>query len=135
MAYYVDSSALVKLIVSEPETTRLRRWLGEVGDEVLSSDLARAEVLRAVRRVAPDRVTRARQALDSVDLIQLTTATYEEAGRLEPRTLRTLDALHLASALSLGDDLEGIVCYDERLAEAAEIHGIFVIAPRGRRRA
>jgi len=59
----------------------------------------------------------------------VTTATFEEAGRLDPTLLRSLDAVHLAAALSLGDDLEGIVTYDDRLAEAAQANGVPVVSP------
>jgi predicted nucleic acid-binding protein len=62
-------------------------------------------------------------------LTEVGTAIFEQAGRLEPPALRTPDALHLASALDLGDDLDGMVTYDERLAAAAQIHGVPVIAP------
>jgi predicted nucleic acid-binding protein len=95
----------------------------------VSSDLARAELLRATRRVAPDRLVHAREVLDILVLTEVGTAIFEQAGRLEPPGLRTLDALHLASALDLGDDLDGMVTYDERLASAAQVHGVPVIAP------
>ncbi|MBB5790239.1 PIN domain-containing protein [Jiangella mangrovi] len=67
--------------------------------------------------------------LDSITLIQLATSTFEEAGRLDPTLLRPLDAIHLAAALELGDDLETIVTYDERLADAAQNNGVPVTAP------
>ena len=72
---------------------------------------------------------RAREVLDILVLTEVGTAIFEQAGRLEPPALRTLDALHLASALDLGDDLDGMVTYDDRLASAAQLHGIPVIAP------
>jgi len=128
MAYYVDTSALVKLVVREAETIAFRRWLRSRAD-VVSSDLARTELVRAVRRVAPDRMTQARIVLDSITLITVDTETFEQAGRLEPALLRTLDSVHLAAALQLGDDLEGFVTYDDRLAEAARWHGVPVFAP------
>lgn len=130
MIHYVDTSALVKLVVVEPETAALRSWIRAENPELASSDLARTELLRAVRRVAGDRVVQARAVLDSVTLISVRTATFESAGQLDPARLRTLDALHIASALELGDDLSGIVAYDERLADAARSHGIAVVAPR-----
>jgi len=129
MAYYVDTSALVKLVVAEPETMALQNWLGEQTEPLVSSDLARAELLRATRRAAPDRLLRAREVLDILVLTVVGTAIFEQAGRLEPPALRTLDALHLASALDLGDDLDGMVTYDDRLASAARVHGVPVIAP------
>jgi predicted nucleic acid-binding protein len=129
LAFYLDTSALAKLVVAEVETTALREWLAERDRDPVSCDLARTELLRTVRRVAPDRVVRAREVLDSVTLLEVTTATFEDAGRLDPAILRTLDAVHLASALDLGDDLDGIVTYDERLAQAARANGVAVVAP------
>jgi hypothetical protein len=129
MAHYLDTSALVKLVVAEAETVALRGWLESADRTPVSSDLARTELMRAVRRAAPDRVVQARAVLDAITLVQLATSTYEEAGRLDPPTLRTLDAVHLAAALELGDDLHTIVTYDDRLAEAAESNGIPVTAP------
>ncbi|MDR2452994.1 MAG: PIN domain-containing protein [Bifidobacteriaceae bacterium] len=128
MAYYVDTSALVKLVSAELETPALRSWLAQ-GRELVSSDLARAELARAVRRAAPERMAQARAVLDSLTLVSLPGATFEAAGRLPPDIWRTLDALHLAAALELGDDLDGIVTYDSRLAAAARAQGIAVLAP------
>jgi len=129
VAYYVDTSALVKLVVGEPETEALRSWLAAENREPVSSDLARAELLRAVRRAAPDRLVDARAVLDAVTLVEVTTAIFEDAGRIDPTILRSLDALHVSAALDLGDDLEGIVAYDERLADAAAANGISVVSP------
>jgi predicted nucleic acid-binding protein len=129
VSFYLDTSALVKLVVAEPETDALRAWLSASDRVPVSCDLARTELIRAVRRVASDRVVRARAVLDAVTLIDVTTAMFEEAGRLNPTLLRSLDAVHLASALALGDDLEGLLTYDERLADAARLNGIAVVAP------
>lgn len=73
---------------------------------------------------------RARAALSAITLVQCTTAAFEQAALHEPSLLRSMDALHLAAALELGDDLEVLVTYDDRLAEAAERNGIAVLAPR-----
>lgn len=129
MAHYLDTSALAKLVVTEPETPALRSWLAAADRMPVACDLARTELLRAVRRAAPDRMTLARTVLDAVTLTELTTPVHEQAGRLGPTTLRSLDAVHLAAALDLGDDLEGLVTYDARLADAARLHGIRVTAP------
>ena len=129
MAHYLDTSALVKLVVAEDETAALRAWLGAEERLPVSCDLSRAELMRAVRRAAPDRVVRARAVLDSITLTDLPAAVFEDAGRLDPTILRTLDAVHLAAALDLGDDLKAIVTYDERLAEAALSNGVVVLAP------
>lgn len=129
MPYYLDTSALAKLVVAEAETPALRAWLAGDDRMPVSCDLARTELLRVVRRVAPGRAVRARAVLEAITLIELTTSVCEEAGRLEPPALRSLDALHLAAALSLGDDLEGLVTYDERQAQAASALGVPVVAP------
>jgi uncharacterized protein len=127
--FYIDTSALVKLVVAEPETEALRRWLEVEGREPVSCDLARTELLQAVRRAAPGRTVRARAVLDSITVLAVTVDIFEQAGRMEPPTLRTLDAIHLAAALVLGDELEGMVTYDDRLADAAEANGVQAIAP------
>ena len=129
MAHYMDTSALVKLIVDEPETGALREWLAVEAREPVSCDLARTELLRVVRRTAPDRAVAARRLLEAVTLTQVTTAVFEQAGRLDPASLRSLDAVHLAAALDLGDDLDGLVTYDSVLARAAASAGIEVTAP------
>ena len=129
MAFYLDTSALVKLVVAEAETAALLAWLKAADRAPVSCDLVRTELLRAVRRVAPDRAVQARMVLDSVTLLAVSTAMFEEAGRLDPTLLRSLDAVHLAAALALGDDLEGLVTYDERLADAAALNGLVVTAP------
>ena len=129
MAHYLDTSALVKLVVAEEETAALRAWLSAEERSPVTCDLSRAELMRAVRRAGPDRVVRARTVLDAITLINLPAPLFEDAGRLDPTMLRTLDAIHLAAALDLGDDLQALVTYDERLAEAARSNGVAVHAP------
>lgn len=129
MAWYVDTSALVKLVAPEPESDGLREWLGARGDALVTSDLARTELFRAVGRVRPESVPLARQVLDTLTVLRLETPVFEEAARLDPPALRSLDALHLAAALLLEDDLLGVVTYDERLAEATRLLGFSAIAP------
>lgn len=129
MAYYLDTSALVKLVVPEPESQALREWIEEVQDVLVTSDLARTELLRAVRRARPEAVRLARMVLDSLTVLRLGTGIFEEAARLDPPGLRSLDALHLAAALTLEDDLLGVVTYDDRLTEATRLLGFLTIAP------
>lgn len=129
MAHYVDTSVLVKLVVAEAETPALLTWLTTADRAPVSCDLARTELLRAVRRVAPDRAVQACTVLDSITLLHVSTAVFEGAGRLDPTVLRSVHAVHLAAALALGDDLEGLVTYDDRLADAAQLNGLVVIAP------
>jgi len=130
VVFYVDTSALVKLVVAESETAALRAWLEEPGRELLACDLTRTELMRAVRRAMPNRVLRAREVLDAITLVNVTPAVFENAGRLDPSGLRSLGAIHLAAALDLGDDLDGLITYDDRLADAAVSNGVAVVAPR-----
>jgi len=127
--FYLDTSAAAKLVVVETGSTALRRWLSSRDELVFSSDLLRTELLRATRKVAPDQMVQARTLLDSLVLLRLTTPICERAATLEPDMLRSLDALHLAAALEMGDDLEGLVTYDQRLAEGASLLGITVVRP------
>jgi uncharacterized protein len=129
MAFYLDTSAVVKLVAAEAETPALTAWIASEQNEFVSCDLLRTELFRTVRRGSPDSVTRARNVVDSITILAVPSATFERAGELAPPTLRSLDAIHLAAALELGDDLDGLVTYDERLAAAAASYGISVIAP------
>lgn len=130
MAHYADTSALVKLVVAEAESEALRAWISATSPTLVSCDLARTELLRAVRHCAPDLAVRSRQVLDSITILSLTTTTFEAAVRLDPTFLGSLDAIHIASALELGDDLAGIVTYDDRMAHAAQARGVAVVTPR-----
>jgi predicted nucleic acid-binding protein len=126
---YLDSSALVKLILAEPESNALRRYLRGRRERV-SCDLAKVEVIRAVRAHGVPAVTRARQLLRRVDLLHLDDELLEDAATLDLGVLRSLDAVHLAAARTLGDELQAVVTYDERMATAAARVGLQVDAPR-----
>ncbi|HEC08482.1 MAG TPA: PIN domain-containing protein [Acidimicrobiales bacterium] len=127
---YMDTSALVKLVVAEPETPALIRWLGDADRRPVACDLVRTELLRAVRRTDPDLSVRARAVLNLVTTVEVGTSVFEQAGRLDSPTVRSLDAIHLASALSFSDELEALVTYDNRLADAARANGVETVAPR-----
>lgn len=128
-ALYLDSSALIKLVFVEPETDSLEAFLRDRPLRV-SSLLARVEVMRAARAVSDELVARhADDVLRAIELIAPDTALLTEAARLDPLALRTLDAVHLATAVALLDDLEGMVVYDRRLAGAARECGLTVFAP------
>lgn len=129
--WYVDTSALAKLIRRERETPALRRWLR--GKAWVISDLQRTELQRAARRAGGSGPRRAEALLAAADIIRLTPDLFDAAGRLEPADLRSLDALHIAAARALADDLAGMVGYDGRLTEAAKTAGIRVAAPGSRR--
>lgn len=128
MAWYLDTSAAVKLVAAEPESEVHRSWLGRPDLQVVASDLVRTELIRAVARRDPDRLPMARLAIETVQLASVSSADLARAATLEPTELRTLDAIHLAVALSLAP-LDGIVTYDDRLAGAARHHGLAAVAP------
>jgi predicted nucleic acid-binding protein len=125
---YLDSSAFVKLVVREAESealfAHLRRWPFAV-----SATLLRAEGLRAAARYSAAAMVRARQVLRDVVYVDISRDLMDQAGTLAPPVLRSLDAVHLAVALSLGDDLDELVTYDVRMAAAATAHGIPVSSP------
>ncbi len=129
MAVYLDTSAFLKLVVEEEHSASMLAWVERNDSEVFSSDLLRTEALRAARRYSVDALAEARRRLDAVTLISLPTGIFERAAELDPAILRGLDALHLAAALTLADELDGVVTYDERLTEAAVLHGVAVITP------
>jgi predicted nucleic acid-binding protein len=124
---YLDSSAIVKLVSREPETSALTAVVRD-DPSLISSELAWTEVVRAVRR-ARGRVARAERVLNGMALVPIDGGILRTAAMLAPSTLRTLDSIHLATALSLGDDLSHMVTYDDRLARGAAGAGIDVIAP------
>jgi predicted nucleic acid-binding protein len=125
---YLDSSALVKLVVPEPESHALRDLLRSWPERV-SSVIARVEVVRAARRIGSRAARLAEEVMDRLTLVELDDAVLQRAATAEPSHLRTLDAIHLATALSLGDDLSAVCAYDSRLADAAASAGIEVLSP------
>ena len=127
MSRYLDASALVKLVIREPDSSALDAWLGP-REAIVSCALSRTEVTRATAPSGLAARTRARRLLDEIELIQLDDELLDLAGELEP-PLRSLDAIHLAAALELGDELEALVTYDVRMARGAESLGLRVVAP------
>ncbi len=127
---YLDSSALVKLVLPEPESAALSKSLSDWEAHV-SSSLAAVEVMRAARRATTSEAVhqRAREVLDRLHLVTIDDEVLATATELRPPTLRSLDAIHLASALVLQPDLGALVAYDSRLAEAARQSGIAVLMP------
>lgn len=127
---YLDSSALLKLLHEEPESAALEEWLtARSGTPVVSSELARVEVIRACRRVNSDALPAARALLAQLDLIPLTSDVLDVATDVGETTLRSLDAIHLASAMSIRADLSAFVAYDQRLATAASDSGLEMFLP------
>jgi len=129
-ALYLDGSAFVKLVVEEAESAAVRTFLANRGARRVSSALLRTESLRAVRHLGPDALATVREGLRRVDLIGIDDRILDAAGILESQVLRTLDAIHLASAMAVGDDLEAIVTYDERMVDAARLLGLSTATPR-----
>ncbi|MGO8907634.1 MAG: type II toxin-antitoxin system VapC family toxin [Solirubrobacteraceae bacterium] len=127
MPDYLDTSAFIKLVRSEPESPALRREL--VGRELLSSALLIVEGRRAGRRYGELAAKRARAGLTAITLLALDDPILEAAADLDPAGLRSLDALHLATVVNLGGDLERLYCYDARLTDAAQALGIEVSQP------
>jgi uncharacterized protein len=140
---YLDSCALVKLIREEDESPALQAWLDERADDVMvTSELARAEVFRAIRRSNHDEqgepvdarlftaeLDEATAVLDALTQVVVDRNVLDRAGALEASMMRTLDAIHLATALDLQASTIDFVTYDRRLAKLAEDAGFQVIGP------
>ena len=127
---YLDSSALVKLILTEPETPALASWLAERADlAMVSSIIHRTEVPRAVWRADPSALPRSYRQVRGVEKVALSTDVLDLAATLPPSSLRSVDAIHVASALSVRRDLEAFVSYDKRLLAAAEQAGLPTASP------
>ena len=126
---YIDSSAFVKLVAAESGSAQLRRAL-ERWPQRASAALLRTEVVRALRRSGHDaHVAGARALMRSVHLVEVDQSLLDQAAELPPSGLRTLDAIHLAAAMSIGPELGVVFAYDARLREAAEGLGFEVEAP------
>jgi predicted nucleic acid-binding protein len=129
VATYLDSSAILKLVVREPESAALRRYLRR-RRPLLSSALARTEVLRALLPAGDEAVARGRSVLERLDLVRVNDRVLEAAGMLRPAGLRSLDAIHLATARLLGRELKALITYDERMASATKELGHRLVQPR-----
>jgi predicted nucleic acid-binding protein len=125
---YLDSSAIVKTILWEPESGALRRFLLRHPSRA-SCALARTEVVRAVRHAGVDAVARAVEVLRRVDLIRLDDTLLDAAAALDPPVLRALDAIHLAAAATLAERLASVVTYDERMVAAARLLRLPAVTP------
>jgi hypothetical protein len=128
---YLDSSALVKLALTEPESAALAQWLAERADQPLvSSVLHRAEVPRAVWCAEPGALPRSYRVIKRIARVALTANVLDNSATLPPQALGPAQAIHLASALALKKDLTAFVAYDERLLAAAADAGLPIAAPR-----
>ncbi len=129
MTVYLDASALVKLVVGEAESDALVDELSGWSDRA-SSTLARVEVVRAAREHGAPEVRLARQVIADLALVRLDDELLDAAALIDPLPLRSLDAIHIASAKSLGDALGAMITYDERMLAAARSAGVPTLTPR-----
>lgn len=127
---YVDTSALVKLVRVEAQTSALRTYLREL-DEVgfVSSELTVTELRRVALRMGEGAPAVAERLLQRIEFRHISRAVLDAAGVLSPAGLRSLDAIHLTTALELRADIDGVIAYDVRLGDALRHHGLIVIAP------
>jgi uncharacterized protein len=127
---YLDSSALIKLAITEPESAALRRWLaGQPNLVRVSSSVARVEVPRAVWRAEPTALPESYQIIQRTGEVGLSDEVLSKAAGVRPPTLRSLDAIHLASALAIRPELTAFVAYDKRLLAAAREAGLPTASP------
>ncbi|MFE9765273.1 type II toxin-antitoxin system VapC family toxin [Streptomyces sp. NPDC005808] len=127
---YLDSAAVVKLVHAESESQALRNWLDErVETGWTSSVLVEIESSRALARYAPEAVARLHPVLDLIELVELDSGVRILAQTVKPATVRSLDAIHLATALRIRSQITSFVTYDKRLADAAQAAGLTVDMP------
>ncbi len=127
---YLDSSALLKLLHEERESAALEDWLSaRTQTPVVTSELAKVEVIRASRRVNADVLPAAKALLAALDLVPLSGEVVDAAADVGETMLRSLDAVHLASALSIRSDVSAFIAYDRRLSDAAADAGLASLQP------
>lgn len=129
---YLDTSATVKLVAAEEESAALINWLNDHPDENLATNaIGHIELIRAAARTRPDAVALARNVASTIDTLVLTDTIASAAATISPAELRTLDAIHLATAHTHRQSLTALCAYDRRLLEAAESQGLPTVSPRG----
>ena len=127
---YLDSSALVKLALTEPESAALTSWLADRADQdLVSSALHRTEVLRAIWRAEPGALPRGQRIIRRIGRVALSHDILDNAATLPPARLGTAGAIHLASALAIRRDLVSFVTYDKPVLDAARDAGLPVDSP------
>ena len=126
--WYIDSSAIVKLVAREPESAALRRFL-ERRRPLVASALVRTEVSRAVLTLGDAFLRRANDVLSRIELVRINSRVLSDAGILQPAALRSVDAIHMATAALFGDTLSGVITYDGPMTDAARLYGWKVSAP------
>ncbi len=123
---YLDASALVKLILDEPDSTALHRWHLET-ERVVTSRIGVIETRRAAQRLPHD-AKRLEALIEGLAVVEVDDDVDRRASALGPASLRTLDAIHIATALTLGM-IDAFITYDDRQAAAARLVGLPVIRP------
>lgn len=117
---YLDTSALAKLILDEEESPRIKEFLKSREVSLVSSQLTEVELMRAVSRSDPARRPKARELLARMFLLPITSSVREAAAELDPPSTRSLDSVHLATALEIRTHLAGVMTFDNRMQRAAE---------------
>ena len=126
--WYLDTSAALKLIIREAESEALIEAIGSARPTLAASFLLETELRRVVHRVPELSQALVTSLLERVDLYEVSPAMFRHAGLLPGAQLRSLDALHLATAIAIGAD--DVLTYDQRFAEAAGQVGLTVLAPQ-----
>lgn len=131
-SYYLESSAAIKLFRDEPETGALTKWIRNLkpSESLISSDIMRVELLGNLGST-PELLAQGHVLLREVTLVPVRKAVLDQAVLSMGFGLRTLDAIHHATAVKMAPDLRGVICYDKRLSTAFENFGLRVISPAG----
>jgi predicted nucleic acid-binding protein len=127
LSWYLDSSAILKYVFAEPERPAMVKALTS---QAISSELARLEVKRAVYRINPKDIALANEELSRVNFVSISNQVLTVAESFTGSvTLATLDAIHVATAISLGNQIDGIITYDKQMVTNAGLMGIKVLSP------
>ena len=127
MSWYADSSAILKLLIVEKESAALTNFIDFT---IKSSTLTRVEIIRMLHKIAPEKIAQAQVILAGIDLTPLNPTILNAAENFAPTiTLKSLDALHVASVLFLGTSIEGLITYDKAMIKNAKELGIKVVSP------
>ena len=127
MSWYADSSAILKLLILEKESADLTDFIDFT---IKSSVLTRVEIIRVLHKIAPEKIDRAQIILAGIDLTPLNPAILSMAENFAPAiTLKSLDALHVATAIFLDKSVEGVITYDKAIIKNAKELGIKVASP------
>ncbi len=127
---YLDTSALAKLVIEEKESNALEKWLSKRPTVArVSSDISRVELLRAVMRVEPTLLLEAQRVIARLTRVPITRELLTHASAVQPPEVRSLDAIHLTSALRISKQLTAFIAYDNRLLAAADKAGLPTVAP------